>query len=197
MSKIKPNINDSVTKKYKLPTKEEFLSKFSPIQFKCEIKNGSRHWSHTESKEFQIILISGRIISLPNFFESFYDNMIIREEHHKRHRSFFDHITFDCNHGLIPRFKVEDEQITFWFYYNIIDNKWETHTLEDIFSYCSQHLLASDIIYLLEKDKQKEIRLQKLEAFVNNICQKNQIIDQLINTADEIYNHNLKIDDKK
>ena len=181
----------------KIPTKEEFLAKFSPIQFKCELEDMRINCIWSKSEKFEIIMLSGRAIPLPNFFESFYD-FIITTRFYEDYPSLFDHITFYCDLGLGPTFTVYNLLMKryYCFFYNIITNNWE-YSSREIYEFCSTYLMYNEIEYLIQQDKSKEIRLQKLEAFVNNICQKNQIIDQLINTADEIYNNKVKTDDKK
>lgn len=173
----------------KIPTREEFISKYKPVEFRFEPPIG---WTHHESKEFQIVMPSGHTIPVSNYFESYYDKFVTSRN--VLDRNFFDKLVLTYKHGLVPVFTcilagedyIEEDISEGGNTFDLIDNKWTWASGSSMFSKCSNHLFNYEVVRLQSENKDLKIRLAKLEQVFEHIRSKSQTIDEMMQIVEEM-----------
>jgi len=114
-------------------------------------------------KQFRIRMPSGRMVPIPNFYETFAQYKQERREREGNMRQYSD---VEFRDGLIPMVKEFGQSYDKYIYCNLLTGKWSEFYME---TSCKVLLLEPEVAHLAQRVQQLETRLKKTEQMFESI----------------------------
>lgn len=172
-----------------IPTREEFVARFTPVKFRYDASKPSDDWTrwieNTNATQFQIIMPWGTI-PIPNFYATYYDFVTTHHgaKNFLRHNlagaaSIFDGAAIKFSSAPYVANVRVDEYFEGQYACNVLTGEWVSHRI-GASEVCSELLWMQEINRLQAANKALKERVVKLETMLTLLRSRSQTIDEIV-----------------